>query len=216
MSKNSLKAKCLLCNKEYSNSGMTTHLKKCLSQNLSQEHLQKGEQLKNFYHLCVSGLYAPEYCLQLKVFTGSNLKKLDTFLRKIWLECCGHMSAFFRAGRREISMKTSIEECLTPKTELVYEYDFGSTTHLLIRSIREYQGVLKKGNEIELLSRNEAPKMECSECGKGVAVELCTECLWDGTGTLCKDCVKTHKCDREMRLPVVNSPRTGVCGYSGE
>jgi hypothetical protein len=216
VSKKSLTAKCFLCNKKYTNSGMSSHLKKCLPLHLAQERLQEGESLEKFYHLCVSGSYKPYYCLHLKAFTGSPLKKLDTFLRKIWLECCGHRSSFLRAGRREVGMKTLIEKCLMPKMELSYEYDFGSTTELDIRSLGEYQGLLKKGNEIELLSRNSIPEMQCTECGKEIALELCTECLYKGRGILCKNCLKTHSCDPDLRLPVVNSPRMGVCAYTGE
>jgi len=30
-----------------------------------------------------------------------------------------------------------------------------------------------------------------------------------------KKCARSHECDHEMFLPVVNSPRAGVCAYSG-
>ena len=39
--------------------------------------------------------------------------------------------------------------------------------------------------------------------------------VFDGTGWLCDDYAEGHKCREEMLLPVVNSPRTGVCGYVG-
>jgi hypothetical protein len=32
---------------------------------------------------------------------------------------------------------------------------------------------------------------------------------------LCDDCAADHEHDEEMFLPVVNSPRIGMCGYSG-
>ena len=28
-------------------------------------------------------------------------------------------------------------------------------------------------------------------------------------------CADEHSCEEEMRLPVTNSPRAGVCAYSG-
>ncbi len=34
-------------------------------------------------------------------------------------------------------------------------------------------------------------------------------------GWLCDSCAEDHKCGEDMLLPVVNSPRTGVCGYTG-
>ncbi len=42
------------------------------------------------------------------------------------------------------------------------------------------------------------------------------ECLYDGRrGYLCEACLADHECDEEMFMPLVNSPRTGVCGYVG-
>jgi hypothetical protein len=29
-------------------------------------------------------------------------------------------------------------------------------------------------------------------------------------------CVKDHECGEEMLLPMANSPRAGVCGYTGQ
>ena len=34
-------------------------------------------------------------------------------------------------------------------------------------------------------------------------------------GWLCQSCADEHECGEDMLLPVVNSPRTGVCGYAG-
>jgi hypothetical protein len=31
-----------------------------------------------------------------------------------------------------------------------------------------------------------------------------------------RDCTAGHACDHELYLPVVNSPRSGVCGYTAE
>lgn len=38
------------------------------------------------------------------------LNTLDRFLRKIWLECCGHLSEFLGAGK---SSKVAYDFCLT-------------------------------------------------------------------------------------------------------
>ena len=48
------------------------------------------------------------YWLFADIPVASTLTVLDKFLRAVWLECCGHMSAF-RPGRRwdeEYSKKT--------------------------------------------------------------------------------------------------------------
>ena len=44
---------------------------------------------------------------------------------------------------------------------------------------------------------------------------VCTECVFDDGGWLCETCAVKHECGEEMLLPVVNSPRVGMCGYTG-
>jgi hypothetical protein len=39
--------------------------------------------------------------------------------------------------------------------------------------------------------------------------------LYPDEGWLCDECAVGHECGEEMLLPVVNSPRVGVCGYVG-
>jgi hypothetical protein len=54
------------------------------------------------------------------------------------------------------------------------------------------------------------------ECGQP-ATRLCTECLHarqGGRSELCDEHARLHEHD-EMILSLVNSPRTGVCGYDG-
>ena len=43
---------------------------------------------------------APLYWLDLEIKTDSKLRQLDDLLRKVWLECCGHLSAFKIDGLR--------------------------------------------------------------------------------------------------------------------
>ena len=50
-------------------------------------------------HLVVGGRYAPMYWLHLDASAEATLEDLDGYLRKCWLECCGHRSAF-RLGER--------------------------------------------------------------------------------------------------------------------
>ena len=91
--------------------------------------------------------------------------------------------------------------------------DFGSTTYLKLKVVAESYDILK-GSNIKVIARNDQPQITCSCCDK-FATKICTECLWTGEEWLCDDCAKNHKCSEEMFLPVVNSPRTGICGYTG-
>ena len=204
---------CSLCNARYTKAGMTRHLKSCIPKSLRNQ-LEQGNQQKPFFYIMVTGCQAPDYWLYLKVNYEASLETLDTFLRTIWLECCGHLSAFRNKGS-ELGMREKLKDILEPGMELLHEYDFGTTTELLVKVLGRYEGLIEKNIPIQILSRNEAPEILCDECGKVPAVEICTECQWREGGWLCQSCAETHKCDEGMFLPVVNSPRTGVCGYTG-
>ena len=206
------KATCLLCKSQYTGTGMTKHLLTCLPKNLEKGSKQKKIKSQPFHHILIKGHYSPEYWLHLKVASNANLKDLDQFLRDIWLECCGHMSAF-RCGEGELGMGRKLGDVLSPGMDLLHEYDFGTTTELLVKVLAEYEGPMQKKRPIEILARNEPLEIPCDECGESLAVEICTECQWDGAGWLCEACAEDHECGEDMMLPVVNSPRTGVCGY---
>lgn len=179
-------------------------------------------------------VYAGPFWLYLEASAKATLGDLDDVLRDTWVECCGHLSAFeiartryqadtggidgmwvgmgFHAGPDE-GMDVALVRVLRPGLKFTYEYDFGSTTELEIKVLSERQGPSKKGT-IRILARNDLPKFPCSACEKpepAPAKTICTECQTD----LCGACAKKHRCDEEMRLPLVNSPRAGVCGYTG-
>jgi hypothetical protein len=161
--------------------------------------------------------------MHLEVRADATLKTLDAFLRSIWLECCGHMSQFFIDGEayvssaaRELdanSMNAILEKVLRPGMTASYEYDFGTTTELRLRVIAERDGERRR-EAIQLLARNIPPVIPCSACGNE-ATHVCSQCIYEDEGWLCDACVSTHECGDEMLLPVVNSPRVGMCGYAG-
>jgi hypothetical protein len=147
---------------------------------------------------------------------------LDRFLRDIWLECCGHLSAFEILGERfsvspldeyeEKGMNQKIGDIIKSGTIFHHEYDFGTTTVLGLKAVFEFEANLK--NAINVLARNDTPEIKCDECGK-IATQVCPQCIYDEAGWLCDDCAEDHECGEDMLLPVVNSPRVGVCGYCG-
>ena len=65
-------------------------------------------------------------------------------------------------------------------------------------------------NKIRILARNNPYVFACGHCGKEAA-GMCAEC----EEFVCGQCLASHECGEEMILDVVNSPRMGVCGYSG-
>jgi hypothetical protein len=141
------------------------------------------------------------------------MKSLDKFLREIWLECCGHLSKFDGAG-----MTKKAKDVFSKGLEMDYEYDFGSSTLLTLVVIDEY--LIKADEKIVLLSRNEPLEIMCSLCKKAPATQICTVCMYEEAAEFCDKCAPKHakKCEDfadYAAMPVVNSPRMGVCGYEG-
>lgn len=208
------KSKCNLCGSKFKRQGLTRHIRSCLI-----KHFQKDSEVKSspLLYLNIYDAFNPDYFLHLLISENTTFENLDAFLRDIWLECCGHLSSFsFQRYGDEISMTKKIKNVLTPGIQLTYQYDFGSTTELNIKAIDYYHGNIGRNKKVQVIARNAQPIIPCDECNEEPAVQICTECQWDGGGWLCEKCSQTHDCDDEMFLPVVNSPRTGVCGYTGD
>ncbi|HEY9841427.1 MAG: hypothetical protein ACAI44_04120 [Candidatus Sericytochromatia bacterium] len=159
------------------------------------------------------------YWIYVLARADASLADLDDFLRDLWLECCDHLSAFKIAGKRfrgsafdQLDMGVRLDKVLSPKLGFDYQYDFGSTTHLKGKVVKELE--TSRPEKVRLLARNADLEQACSECGKP-ATEVCTECLWNDAGWLCAACAPEHACGEDRLLSVVNSPRCGVCGYTG-
>jgi hypothetical protein len=204
---------CQLCGQDFARKGMARHIGLCLKKELEKRPVNRSETL---IHLHISATYQSDYFLHLLVSSRITLNELDRYLRSIWLECCGHMSVFFiKKNREELSMSSRIDDLFSHTSELHYEYDFGSTTDLSIKLLNKYSGTSGLAGKINLLARNAMPVVPCDDCGESPTVQICSECQWDGGGWLCDACAEEHDCDEEMLLPVVNSPRVGVCAYQG-
>lgn len=104
--------------------------------------------------------YGREHCLFVEVKETASLKDLDSFLRDIWLECCGHLSGFEIEGIsyeaetgcdytwQEVSksMNCKLMSVLRKGLTFDYEYDFGSTTGLMITVVNyRVRGLPKYG-----------------------------------------------------------------------
>jgi hypothetical protein len=207
------KGTCMLCNSTFDKSAMKKHLQSCMGKSqIEEKSLEKAKTPPIFYHVLVEGHDLPEYWMHLKVSGNASFRVLDSFFRRTWLECCGHMSAF-SIGRDEVSMSRRFQDILYPGMKLIHEYDFGSTTELLLTVISEFEAGMGK-KKVEILARNDPMQIKCSHC-ENLATRICTECMYGEGGWLCDDCAEDHECGEDMLLPVVNSPRTGVCGYVG-
>lgn len=219
---------CHLCGKRTTKAAMTRHLGQCAAEH---EPSSRAKDTRLF-RLRVEDAYSPIFWVDVEVKANATLEKLDDFLRRIWLECCGHLSAFEIEGTTynvlpyaggpslgdptERSMKAKLEDVVAVGERFHYTYDFGTSSELKLRVADERQGRLPGRQSLRLLSLNEAPVWQCEVCGE-VADWVCTFCIYErGNPFYCEAHAEDHDCDEpEMLLPVVNSPRMGMCGYAG-
>ncbi len=232
MARQTSKGVCTFCHGEFSKSAMTRHLESCQQRAAAEAKAagRKTAQKSSTFHLVVEGRDRPLYWMHLQVPGSTTLATLDRFLRETWLECCGHLSAFEIAGVRyavdagmgddwgmgeldEKSMRVRLDKVLSPGQTGSYEYDYGTTTELRLR-VLSVDETATKGKAIQVLARNTPPVILCEVCGKA-ATNVCSQCIFDEEGWLCDDCAQDHACGEDMLLPVVNSPRIGMCAYAG-
>ncbi|MBD2463694.1 hypothetical protein H6G89_22085 [Oscillatoria sp. FACHB-1407] len=199
---------------------MTKHLVTCSKRQeaIATAEMKKGTS-ESLYHLRVQDAYNSAFWLDLEIRGSKSLKDLDTYLRGIWLECCGHMSQFSLGGAfaREIGMSRKIGEVFRQGGELTHVYDFGTSSETLVKYVDEREGNPLTNKAIALMARNNMPEYPCMECGKP-ATHLCMECLIDEQteGVLCDEHTENHPHDNYGEpIPLVNSPRMGMCGYDG-
>jgi hypothetical protein len=209
---------------------MTRHLQACEARKAAMQAplVKEGSRARprttKIFHIKVQATYLPEYWLHLEVPGDERLQTLDQFLRDIWLECCGHLSQFiiedvyYQSGPYyddDRSMNVAVQRALKPGMHFEHEYDFGSTTYLSLEVIGERTGKAQ-GLAIGIMARNDPlPEWVCDVCGQP-ATQFCAECIDYGEqGVFCDAHAEEHECGEEMMRPVVNSPRMGVCGYTG-
>lgn len=220
---------CGFCGREFAKAGLTRHLQTCAKRLEAQATAETTRrQPQGIYHLQVQSAWGGNYWLHLEIRDNATLTDLDHYLREIWLECCGHLSAFKIGAAsyasspdpwgmsHDRSMAVKVGKIFAPDMALNYEYDFGSTTELTLKVLDVRTGKSLTDHPIFLMARNEFAAPTCMKCDQP-AVWLCTQCPYDRSderGELCDEHAEGHE-HEDMLLALVNSPRVGVCGYSG-
>ena len=219
-------ATCALCATTLTKRQVAAHFSDC-----APAHDASSGPIKTLVRLRVEALGAPQYWLEIEAKADSTLTSLDTILRSTWLECCGHLSMFevrpFRYlqvglgsldpfGRRdsERSMSTRIGVAFPHVgAKGTYDYDFGSTTRLAISLADVREGRIGR-SAVRMLARNDPPAWTCGVCERPATL-LCCAHETDDSPFVCAAHEKAHGCPDGAFLPVVNSPRMGVCAYAG-
>ena len=162
----------------------------------------------------------PAFWLHAAVKKDASLRHLDQFIRNEWVECCGH-SSLFRIGGADYtnntrilpgkSMNAKLADVMTQGVPIDYEYDIGTPTELQAEIVGEIKLVARR-EKVLYMAQNYMPKYKCVRCGR--RAELVSR---PGMEPIAKSVI-CARCSREEEeigryLPLLNSPRTGVCGY---
>jgi len=200
--------KCEVCGHSATKSELVRHLAQCAAAHdpndatriLVQLHFESADDAR--------------YWIYVEARADATLQQVDALLRHVWLECCGHMSAF-HVGQAEPSMRSKVGEVFRSKgLKFRHDYDFGTTTLLKGQVLGVRDGSLGR-RAVRLLARNDPLVWPCAECGAPATV-ICPLCVDSDTCLFCEAHAPEHPCaQEEVFLPVVNSPRMGVCGYAG-
>ncbi len=189
-----MEGKCYLCNKEITNRSAKRHILTCESRkNIVEESMKEAEKTKEQFILKITDKYDPStYYIYITIDVNLTLRALDTFLRDIWMECCGHLSEFNIDGVtyacdgalegsvlvEQESFDFYLKNILYINSKIKYLYDFDSTSEVLIEVVDKFETVYNSSS-IEILARN-------------------------------------NKINHSRRNgEYTNSPRDGVCGYIG-
>jgi hypothetical protein len=220
MARTQSKGTCTYCGKTLSKAGITKHLTTCpeRQQVIASAEAKKGTS-EPLFHLRIQDAYRSEFWLDLEMRGSKSLQDLDNYLRAIWLECCGHLSQFSLGGAfaREVGMRRKISDIFQAGGELTHVYDFGTSSETVVKCVELREGKPTTAKAIALMARNIMPEYPCIECQK-LATHLCMECLIEDQtdGTLCDEHTENHPHDDYGDpIPLVNSPRLGMCGYDG-
>ncbi len=214
------RGKCIFCGREMTKGGLTRHFSACSQrQGTIKTAGNKAGKVQQLYHLQVQPDWPSDFWLHLEMKGSATLGNLDDYLRAIWLECCGHLSQFSVGGWRgqEIPIGTRISQVFQPGVTLTHIYDFGTSSETLIKAVGMRSGKSLSPHPIMLMARNNLPVEVCMECDRP-ASSLCLECMYkiDESGLLCDQHAKTHPHEGYgAPMPLVNSPRVGMCGYDG-
>ncbi len=196
------KGKCKYCGKEYTRPYMLRHLDTCPArkEKLGEE---KGKK-QGWFTIEITARAESAHWLIIEISEEDTLEDLDRFIRDIWVECCWHLSAFtigytmyeqpwlegsswFYTTR---SMDVKLKKVLSVGLECLYEYDFGSTTELMIRVHSRRMGAAGK-KDLSILSRNEPVAYTCEVCGTRPAVWVNPEAYYDDLPVFyCDECAR--------------------------
>lgn len=222
---------CALCGAVFDRSSISRHVQGCVRRVAGE-----GDGALRIHAQSIGRVV---YWLHLIVRKDAPLDALDATLRASWLDqCCEHLSGltlgkhhsvkdesrqFVSSGfahevepdPRVVPMKgVLVGDVFALKMEFVHEYDFGTTTQTTLRVVGSC-AALPGREPVRVVARNNTPVLACGACERESVALVCSACYGSDDALLCEACAEDHECGEEMLLPWLNSPRTGVCAYTG-
>lgn len=162
-----MKGKCYYCNKELTERTIKRHMKSCsIMKNRIEESIAKNGKLRKQFIIAIKPRYEKnEYCIYLSIDGTLGLVHIDQFIRDVWVECCGHLSAFIIKKKfyQDNEMNIRLNEILSVGEKFQYEYDFGSTTYLELEVV-DIIDVPKNFTQMEIIARNNEMISEGNYC----------------------------------------------------
>jgi hypothetical protein len=214
------RGECSYCGALIARGGSRRHLDSCARRKAAiAEAEASGGAAEPLLHLRVENADSSAFWLDLEMRGAASLKTLDSYLRAIWLECCGHLSRFSTGewGAGEIPMTRKAKDVFRPGITLTHMYDFGTPTVTQVKLVAARTGTPASSRPMKLMMRNVMPEAPCAKC-EAPATHLCMGCFeeMEEVATLCAAHAKKHR-HRDWDAPIllVNSPRLGMCGYDG-
>jgi len=203
------KTTCQFCDNKFGHKQIILHYKDCIKENFKNE---SGTLLFMFGN-GINGHVYYMYCLADE---SCKMSDVDKFLKNCWCECCGHLSDFhtFPYGKK-IGKSKLICDFIEKECMIQYTYDYGSSTEIIIDPVdvlvNDTTGVkntrkTKLHNPIKVILQNPKPLIKCTN--KKCQKEATYYCYDNAT---C--CAHIPAEDRDVRVPICNSPRSGVCCY---
>lgn len=157
-----MKGKCYYCSKELTERTIKRHMKNCIEmKKVIQDEFETEKRKRKQFIISLKDKYdTSTYCIYMSIDASLQLYHLDKFIRDIWVECCGHLSMFkigqekyFDNSDGNYQMNAKLKDVLNVGQKFEYEYDFGSTTYLILEVVDEIE-VSRKHSQIEIIARN--------------------------------------------------------------
>jgi hypothetical protein len=190
---------CYICKKKFGKVKIHEHYIDCIKLKY------KDESGIIVFMNSYSNISNNNYYFYLKIGINSTLKDLDKFIKKEWVECCGHLSCFNDINYKKINMNKKINELYNQN--ILYTYGTETVVNIFIDS--SLNCMSEKDKKIEILVQNEKPFIKCKLCDFDSKYIL-------NNDTLCEKC-KDNGIDKytfgdDIYL-INNSPRIGLCDY---